>query len=206
MCVCVCFHSTSSKKKKSLTISAPIPCNTAFPPDHPALSKLSVPDALAHRDTDTPSGNTQTENSDSDDSGSAESIPSTPSRQSVCSESESAKHHASNGNTTERPGGEDADEEDVSEEVHVSETPAKEEEDEAESVNTTECKEEEEETGQGEEEVGGETKQSEEMEKGREPEVTSSQPDSSKPPGFLYKVGRCSRKTINLPDQSTMTP
>ncbi|KAG7326126.1 hypothetical protein KOW79_009527 [Hemibagrus wyckioides] len=183
------LNSTSSKKKKSLTISAPIPCNTAFPPDHPALSKLSVPDALAHRDADTPSGNTQTEISDSDDSNSAESIPSTPSRQSVCSESESGKHHVSNGNTMERPGGEDADEEDVSEEAHVSETPAEEEEDEAESLNTTEREEEEEEeTGQGEEEVGGETKQSEEMEKGREPEVTNPQPDSSQPPGFLYKA------------------
>ncbi|KAK3575521.1 hypothetical protein QTP86_029284 [Hemibagrus guttatus] len=177
------LNSTSSKKKKSLTISAPIPCNTAFPPDHP---KLSVPDELAHRDADTTSGDTQPEISNSDDSSSAESVPSTPSRQSVCSESESVKHQASNGNATERPGGEDADEEDVSEEAHVSETPA-EEEDEAESISTTEH-EEEEQTGQGEEEDGGETEQSEEMKKGLESEVTSLQTDSSQPPGFLYKA------------------
>ncbi|GAA6081107.1 bridging integrator 2b, partial [Tachysurus ichikawai] len=180
---------TASKKKKSLTISAPIPCNTAFPPDHPAVSKLSVPDELAHRDAGSSSGNTQPDISNSDDSSSAESLTSAPSCQSVCSESESDKHHTSNGDTTERPDGEDAEEEDVSEEVHTSETPTEEEDEvshEAESVTTTKHEEE----GRGEKEDGGEGKmeQSEEMKKGHESEVTCQKTDSSQPPGFLYKA------------------
>ncbi|KAK2858308.1 hypothetical protein Q7C36_006227 [Tachysurus vachellii] len=184
------LNSTASKKKKSLTISAPIPCNTAFPPDHPAVSKLSVPDELSHRDTGSSSCNTQPDVSNSDDSSSAESVVSAPSRQSVCSESESDKHHTSNGDTTERPDGEDAEEEDVSEEVHTSETPTEEEDEvshEAESATTTKHDEE---TGRGEKEDGGEGKmeQSEEMKKGHESEVTSQKMDGSQPPGFLYKA------------------
>ncbi|MCJ8729154.1 hypothetical protein PDJAM_G00102790 [Pangasius djambal] len=193
------LNSTASKKRKSLTISAPIPCNTAFPPDHPGLSKLSVPEELAHRDTDTRSGNTLPERSDSEDSSSAGSVPRTSSRQSMCSESEDVKVHATNGNTAdaeEQPGSEHAEEEhasvsSLSEDTQTSETRAEQEDEAArvaESVTTTtKC---EEETGHGEKEDGGggggEGEQREELKKG--PEVTSQQTDSSRPPGFLYKA------------------
>lgn len=205
------FLSTVSKKRKSLTISAPIPCNTAFPPDHPALSKLAVPDELAHRDADTRSAGTLPEERDSEDSSSAESFPSSE-------DSEGAKDHAANGsadgnvdNAAEQPGSKDDHEEHVpasspSEDTPTSETPAEEEDedepeperDEAESViATAEC---EQETRHGGEEK---TEQSEEIEK--RPEVTSRCTDTSPPPGFLYKVSalattrvwRCSSETIN---------
>ncbi|XP_016127519.1 bridging integrator 2-like [Sinocyclocheilus grahami] len=86
------LNSSKSKKRKSVTISAPIPCNTAFPPDHPATSKLSMPNTLTHMDTrsDTPSkstGSTASEISDSE-SNSFDSEPNTPKRQSLCSEGE----------------------------------------------------------------------------------------------------------------------
>ncbi|MCI4375008.1 hypothetical protein PGIGA_G00104100 [Pangasianodon gigas] len=191
------LNSTASKKRKSLTISAPIPCNTAFPPDHPGLSKLSVPEELAHRDTDTRSGNTLQERSDSEDSSSAGSIPSTPSRQSVCSESEGVKVHATNGSTpdtAEQPGSELAEEEHASvsppsEDTQTSETQAEQEDEAAhvaESVTTTTKCEEETRGGEEEDGGGGEREQSEELKKG--PEVTSQQTDSSRPPGFLYKA------------------
>ncbi|KAF7711958.1 bridging integrator 2b [Silurus meridionalis] len=115
------LNSTASKKRKSLTISAPIPCNTAFPPDHPALGKLSVPEELSHRGSDTRSGNTLKEISDSDDSSTAESIPSTPSRQSVCSESNSNAT-----DTTEQPQRDRAEEE-RAEEEHAEEERGEEE-------------------------------------------------------------------------------
>ncbi|KAM9482070.1 bridging integrator 2b [Clarias gariepinus] len=192
------LNSTASKKRKSLTISAPIPCNTAFPPDHPGLSKLSVPEELAHKDKDADSrfDKTLPEVSDSDDSGSVESVPSTPSQQSVCSESEEVKHHVNNestADTAEQPAIEHADEEQVSEgspseDTQISET--QEEEDEKavgeESTPTTGDKEE---AGHGEnkeKEDRGESEQSKEVKKG--PEVKSQQTDTPPPPGFLYKV------------------
>lgn len=202
--LCFCFLSTASKKRKSLTISAPIPCNTAFPPDHPGLSKLSVPEELSHKDANTRSGNTLPEISDSEDSGSLGSVPSTPSRQSVCSESEGIKQHgtdesAADGSAahgtdgsaadgTEQPGSEHrSEEEDVSvssqsEDTHTSDTQAEEEDHEggAESVSTM---------GRGEKEDGGE----------RGPEVTSQQTDGSQPPGFLYKVSTLICLWLNTP-------
>ncbi|KAI4900730.1 hypothetical protein NFI96_014375 [Prochilodus magdalenae] len=96
--------STKSKKRKSLTISAPIPCNTAFPADHPGLSKLSVPEELAAKDSNsTPvkAATTAVETSDSDDFSSVESVPNTPNRQSVCSEGEGVKPEAANESTAE---------------------------------------------------------------------------------------------------------
>ncbi|XP_051996242.1 bridging integrator 2-like [Xyrauchen texanus] len=89
------LNSTKSKKRKSVTISAPIPCNTAFPSDHPAMSKLSMPDTLTHKDThsDIPSkstGSASSEISDSE-SNSFDSEPNTPKRQSLCSEGEGVK-------------------------------------------------------------------------------------------------------------------
>lgn len=183
----VCFVfvlSTVSKKRKSLTISAPIPCNTAFPPDHPALSKLAVPDGLAHRDTDTRSAGTLPEEPDSEDSSSAESFPSS-------SDSEGAKDHAANGNadnTAEQPGRKDHHEEHcLSEDTPTSEAEEEDgdepepERDEAEFVITAaEC---EQETRHGGEEK---TEQGEEIKE--RPEVTSRRTDASPPPGFLYKV------------------
>ncbi|XP_060776171.1 bridging integrator 2b [Neoarius graeffei] len=174
------LNSTASKKRKSLTISAPIPCNTAFPPDHPGLSKLSVPEELAHKDANARSGNTLPEISDSEDSGSLGSVPSTPSRQSVCSESEGIKQHGTDGSAadgTEQPESEHrSEEEDVSvssqsDDTHTSDTQAEEEDHEGgtESVSMM---------GRGEKEDGGE----------RGPEVTSQQTDGSQPPGFLYKA------------------
>ncbi|XP_035634516.1 bridging integrator 2-like isoform X1 [Oncorhynchus keta] len=38
------LNSTKSKKKKSLLISAPIPCNTAFPSDHTSLQASAAPE------------------------------------------------------------------------------------------------------------------------------------------------------------------
>ncbi|XP_064823724.1 bridging integrator 2-like isoform X1 [Oncorhynchus masou masou] len=38
------FNSTKSKKRKSLVISAPIPCNTAFPSEHTALHASTAPE------------------------------------------------------------------------------------------------------------------------------------------------------------------
>ncbi|KAM9536864.1 uncharacterized protein ACWYII_040719 isoform 2-T4 [Salvelinus alpinus] len=40
----VLYQSTKSKKKKSLVISAPIPCNTAFPSDHTSLQASAAPE------------------------------------------------------------------------------------------------------------------------------------------------------------------
>ncbi|XP_007249179.2 bridging integrator 2b isoform X1 [Astyanax mexicanus] len=103
------LNSTKSKKRKSVTISAPIPCNTAFPADHPGLSKLSVPEGLAAtKDTNTDSystpakaENAAAETSDSDDFSSIDSVPTTPNRQSVCSEGEGVKLEAANESTAE---------------------------------------------------------------------------------------------------------
>ncbi|ROL50641.1 Bridging integrator 2 [Anabarilius grahami] len=87
------LNSSKSKKRKSVTISAPIPCNTAFPPDHPAMSKLSMPsmpDTLMDTRSHTSSkstGSTASEISDSE-SNSFDSEPNTPKRQSLCSEGE----------------------------------------------------------------------------------------------------------------------
>ncbi|XP_051985925.1 bridging integrator 2-like [Xyrauchen texanus] len=88
------LNGTKSKKRKSVTISAPIPCNTAFPPDHPTMSKLSMPDTLTHKDTRsaTPSkstGSASSEISDSE-SNSFDSESNTPS-ESLCSEGEGVK-------------------------------------------------------------------------------------------------------------------
>ncbi|CAB1354223.1 unnamed protein product, partial [Coregonus sp. 'balchen'] len=38
------LNSTKAKKRKSLVISAPIPCNTAFPPDHTSLHTSAAPE------------------------------------------------------------------------------------------------------------------------------------------------------------------
>ncbi|KAL7891389.1 hypothetical protein AOLI_G00008650 [Acnodon oligacanthus] len=100
------LNSTKSKKRKSLTISAPIPCNTAFPADHPGLSKLSVPDELVAKDADSNStpvkaATTTAETSDSDDFSSVDSVPNTPNRQSVCSEGEGLNSMTANESTTE---------------------------------------------------------------------------------------------------------
>lgn len=100
------LNSTKSKKRKSVTISAPIPCNTAFPADHPGLSKLSVPEGLAattHSQNSTPAKaeNAAAETSDSDDFSSIDSVPTTPNRQSVCSEGEGVKSEATSESTTE---------------------------------------------------------------------------------------------------------
>lgn len=179
----MCFLSTASKKRKSLTISAPIPCNTAFPPDHPALSKLSVPEELANKDRDTRSASTPPEVSESEDSSSAGSVPGTPSRQSVCSESEAAKHHTTNGNDAEQAGSEQGDEEDDSTSSPLEDMYTSEQKDEAEpepgateTMGMTIC---EEENKEGE----GEKEQSEEINYAK-----SQQTDGSRPPGFLYKV------------------
>uniref|UniRef100_A0A671R6W1 Bridging integrator 2-like n=1 Tax=Sinocyclocheilus anshuiensis TaxID=1608454 RepID=A0A671R6W1_9TELE len=99
------LDSSKSKKRKSVTISAPIPCNTAFPPDHPAMSKLSMPSTLMHTDTrsDTPSkstGSTASEISDSE-SNSFDSEPNTPKRQSLCSEGEGVRSEGATENTSE---------------------------------------------------------------------------------------------------------
>lgn len=99
------LNSSKSKKRKSVTISAPIPCNTAFPPDHPGISKLSMPNTLTHTDTrsDTPSkstGSTASEISDSE-SNSFDSEPDTPKRQSLCSEGEGVRSEGANENTSE---------------------------------------------------------------------------------------------------------
>ncbi|KAF5890172.1 bridging integrator 2-like, partial [Clarias magur] len=192
------LNSTASKKRKSVTISAPIPCNTAFPPDHPGLSKLSVPEELAHKDKDSRSGKSLPEVSDSDDSDSVESVPSTPSQQSVCSESEEVKHHGndeSTADTEEQQGTEHAEEEHVSEgppseDAQISETQAEAVEDETavaeESIPTPGHEEEAGHGENGEKEGGGESEQSKEVKKG--PEVKSQQTDTSPPPGFLYKA------------------
>lgn len=85
--------SSKSKKRKSVTISAPIPCNTSFPSDHPGMSKLSMPDTLTDTRSNTPSkstGSTTSEISDSD-SNSFDSEPNTPKRLSLCSEGEGVK-------------------------------------------------------------------------------------------------------------------
>ncbi|TRY85978.1 hypothetical protein DNTS_021025 [Danionella cerebrum] len=74
------LNSSKSKKRKSVTISAPIPCNTSFPSDHPAASKMSLPDTLISTQTHTKS----TEISDSE-SNSFDSEPNSPKRQSLCS-------------------------------------------------------------------------------------------------------------------------
>ncbi|KAF4078770.1 hypothetical protein AMELA_G00185320 [Ameiurus melas] len=192
------LNSTASKKRKSLTISAPIPCNTAFPPDHPVLSKLSIPEELAHKpaaDT-TRSGNTPPGTSDSDDSSFAGSTPSTPSRRSVCSGSEGGEHHGNAADTAEQPGSGRVEEEDVSGSAPSEDTPASEtraeeedEEDEAdESIIATTTREEETEHGEKEDCAGeeGEREPSEEFQK--EPEVTSQPTDASRPPGFLYEA------------------
>ncbi|XP_026069004.1 bridging integrator 2-like [Carassius auratus] len=102
------LDSSKSKKRKSVTISAPIPCNTAFPPDHPAMSKLSmpsIPSTLTHTDTcsDTPSkstGSTASEISDFE-SNSFDSEPNTPKRQSLCSEGEGVRSEGATENTSE---------------------------------------------------------------------------------------------------------
>lgn len=135
--------------------------------------------------------------SDSEDSSSAGSIPSTPSRQSVCSENEGAKHHTTDGNladTAEQPGTQDGHEEHA-EDAYTSEPTAEKkdepEPDVAESIAMT--KQDEEETGHGENEdgpgEGGDEEHSEEFKE--EPEVTIQQTDGSRPPGFLYKVSVC---------------
>lgn len=95
------LNSSKSKKRKSVTISAPIPCNTAFPPDHPAMSKLSMPDTLTHTDTrlHTPSKSTEISESESD---SFDSEPNTPKRQSLCSvRSDGAAENTSESTTDE---------------------------------------------------------------------------------------------------------
>ncbi|KAI2663677.1 Bridging integrator 2 [Labeo rohita] len=97
------LNSSKSKKRKSVTISAPIPCNTAFPPDHPAMSKLSMPSTLADARSDTPSksmGSTASEISDSE-SNSFDSEPNTPKRQSLCSEGEGVRSEEATENTSE---------------------------------------------------------------------------------------------------------
>uniref|UniRef100_A0A4W4GSD5 Bridging integrator 2 n=1 Tax=Electrophorus electricus TaxID=8005 RepID=A0A4W4GSD5_ELEEL len=101
------LNSTKSKKRKSLTISAPIPCNTAFPAGHPALSKFSIPDELSDP-TDShshpPPAKTEhsmTEMSDSDDLSSTDSGPSTTNTQLMFSEGEGIKHESASENTKE---------------------------------------------------------------------------------------------------------
>ncbi|KAK1796642.1 hypothetical protein P4O66_009664 [Electrophorus voltai] len=101
------LNSTKSKKRKSLAISAPIPCNTAFPAGHPALSKFSIPDELSDP-TDShshpPPAKTEhsmTEMSDSDDLSSTDSGPSTTNTQLMFSEGEGIKHESASENTKE---------------------------------------------------------------------------------------------------------
>ncbi|XP_067314561.1 bridging integrator 2b [Pseudorasbora parva] len=99
------LNSSKSKKRKSVTISAPIPCNTAFPPDHPASSKLSMPDTLTHTDTRSQAsskstGSTASEISDSE-SNSFDSEPNTPKRQSLCSEGEGVRSVGTTENMSE---------------------------------------------------------------------------------------------------------
>uniref|UniRef100_A0A8C1ZFT4 Bridging integrator 2 n=1 Tax=Cyprinus carpio TaxID=7962 RepID=A0A8C1ZFT4_CYPCA len=96
------LNSSKSKKRKSVTISAPIPCNTAFPPDHPAMSKLSMPNTLTHTDTPSKStGSTASEMSDSESFNSFDSEPNTPNRQSLCSEGEGVRSEGATENTSE---------------------------------------------------------------------------------------------------------
>lgn len=94
--------SSKSKKRKSVTISAPIPCNTAFPSDHPASSKLSLPDTLTRTDTcsDTPSKSTGSTASEISDSESNSFDSDTPKRLSLCSEGEAVRSEAATENTT----------------------------------------------------------------------------------------------------------
>ncbi len=95
--------SSKSKKRKSVTISAPIPCNTAFPSDNPAMSKLSMPNMDTDTRSDTPSkstGSTASEISDSE-SNSFDSEPNTPKRQSLCSQGEGVLSEGANESTSE---------------------------------------------------------------------------------------------------------
>ncbi|XP_048055158.1 bridging integrator 2b [Megalobrama amblycephala] len=100
------LNSSKSKKRKSVTISAPIPCNTAFPPDHPAMSKLSMPsmpDTLTDTRSHTSSkstGSTASEISDSE-TNSFDSEPNTPKRQSLCSEGEGVRSVGATENISE---------------------------------------------------------------------------------------------------------
>lgn len=164
------FISTSkSKKRKSLNISAPIPCNTAFPADHPGLSKLSVPDELSHRD----SKNANLETSDIDDLSSNESVPHTPSLQSVCSEEESTRSDSATGSASDLS----ADQSNISMQPESLAASEKDVEESDEAVS-----------GFDEKVTGSADKDgSKELIKAHE---TSEPSDSSRPPGFLYKVMR----------------
>lgn len=102
----VTSSNSKSKKRKSVTISAPIPCNTAFPPDHPSMSKLSMP-SMPDTITDTRShtsskstGSTASEISDSE-SNSFDSEPNTPKRQSLCSVGEGVRSVGATENVSE---------------------------------------------------------------------------------------------------------
>uniref|UniRef100_A0A3B4C5Z6 BAR domain-containing protein n=1 Tax=Pygocentrus nattereri TaxID=42514 RepID=A0A3B4C5Z6_PYGNA len=199
-----CFISTKSKKRKSLTISAPIPCNTAFPADHPGLSKLSVPDELVAKDTDSNStpvkaATTTAETSDSDDFSSVDSVPNTPNRQSVCSEGEGVKSGTANESTTEiaadqlvqsfdkeQPGSSAASEQDEEEQSEdaLSSAPTSEDRNAPEAT----LSEGAEEAADGEKaESGKEEDQTKELKREKEA-VTSQKANSSNPPGFLYKA------------------
>lgn len=97
------LSSSKSKKRKSVTISAPIPCNTAFPSDHPASSKLSLPDTLTRTDTcsDTPSKSTGSTASEISDSESNSFDSDTPKRLSLCSEGEAVRSESAPENATD---------------------------------------------------------------------------------------------------------
>ncbi|TSW75989.1 Bridging integrator 2 [Bagarius yarrelli] len=181
----VLYQSTASKKKKSLTISAPIPCNTAFPPDHPALSKLSVPEELSHRDA---TADTPTEVSNSDDSASTESAisaPSTPSRGSECSEIKAGTHRVSDGDMAEHLESEPTNGEEDEEAPDTQD----EEEDEVVSINLTKPEDETEREGEEEKtDEEGEKEPNKEIKKEHDSEGTCQQADSSHPPGFIYKA------------------
>ncbi|KAF3855763.1 hypothetical protein F7725_016486 [Dissostichus mawsoni] len=81
------LHSTSkAKKRKSLVISNPIPCNTAFPTDH-----VSIHTAGGENGKDTVQGSEENAASSSKDSSDSEfsfSGSNSPQRQSVCEQEE----------------------------------------------------------------------------------------------------------------------
>lgn len=137
-----------------------------------------------HKDTDTHSACTPPELSETEDSSSAGSVPGTPNRQSVCSESEADKHHGTNGNDEEQMGSERGDREDVSESPPSEDTYTSEVKHDAEperepgvteTIAMTICREENKD--------GREKEQMKEMNN-----ATSQQMDKAQPPGFLYKV------------------
>uniref|UniRef100_A0A4W4GSA0 BAR domain-containing protein n=1 Tax=Electrophorus electricus TaxID=8005 RepID=A0A4W4GSA0_ELEEL len=206
------LNSTKSKKRKSLTISAPIPCNTAFPAGHPALSKFSIPDELSDP-TDShshpPPAKTEhsmTEMSDSDDLSSTDSGPSTTNTQLMFSEGEGIKHESASENTKETAANESVQ---SNNKDHPGSSAMGEQDEEEQSESASPCEygdtdpdtcllesasslnksgKEVRGAGNGEtDESGRENGKTKELKKEKQV-VTSQNNEASSPPGFLYKA------------------